>query len=183
MVFEIDGRTRWISSLGGPLILMDQSASANWGGDRKKDTSFSQVGLKTDYDRVCEVVDYVERIAVDGNQALVLGDLPSDTTWIRTNSKELVLVRWIWAEHEDHVLNTLTDFQDDQPWVDTGIVIFFASGELILFDSVYAGNEMTDFLKIRTESGNFRVSTLSYQPTEQLNLFMIRLKQLTGTQL
>ena len=173
-MLEIEGKLVWISTLGGPLILMQQDALNDWKGDlgykEPPDSEFI-----SDYDRACAVKEYVEILQVGDSVALVLGDLPSHTTYVQINPKIFLLIRWIGAENEDHVLGALRDFDLEQSWIDTGIVISFGSGDLILFDSVYAGNEMTEFLKIKTEPGDFRVSTLSYHPDETLDLFIIRL--------
>ncbi len=169
---KIHDNLKWISSLGGPLILMDQSTLANWYGDRAQEIWSSD--SISDYDRAGAVEDYVETLTVrEGITALVLGDLPSHTTHVPVDAETCLLVRWVWAENEEQVRTTLQKFNIKLPWNDTGIKISFDSGSLVLFDSVYAGNEIVDSLNFNIEAGNYTVATYSHQPIDQVNLFLI----------
>jgi hypothetical protein len=62
----------WVTSAGGPLILIPESACHLWGGAPR--TYPDEEG---DYGRACDVDGYVGLIDVGAAQALVLGDMPA----------------------------------------------------------------------------------------------------------
>lgn len=69
--------TVWITSTGGPLILIPESACDQWGG--ALDDYSDRTGA---YGRACAVNDCVGLIDVGPAKALVLGDHPADTTFV-----------------------------------------------------------------------------------------------------
>lgn len=67
----------WVTSAGGPLILIPESACHHWGGAPR-----TYPDDEGDYGRACEVDGYVGLIDVGAAQALVLGDMPARTTFL-----------------------------------------------------------------------------------------------------
>ena len=175
-MLSIANQIKWISSSGGPLILMDRSLSSNWLGDSAHD-SHPYLDLVSDYDRACQVEDYLALIDVDKSKALVFGDLPSQTTKVSADSDLILLARWIWGENEDDIKHALQEFNVSQSWSDTGLSIQLKTHELIVFDSVFPGNEVENSIDIKTEPGTFNVYYVSYEPNEKTNLFMIKLER------
>lgn len=167
-------KPRWISSLGGPFILMDRLTVHVWKGDSNHSNAANS-GFVSDYERACQIQDFIGTLFVGADQALILGDLPSNTTHVPIDSLSFLLIRWIWADSEDQITNALREFKVEQSWRDTGIHVLFRSGQLVLFDSVYGGNEMKDYLNIEVDAGNYHVSTLSYQPNDLINLFIVKI--------
>jgi hypothetical protein len=82
---------KWIESTGGPLLLLERALLPYWHG------SFGNTTAATDYDRACEIADYVGAIEVGSGIGVVLGEEPFSTTWWRS-SEELrnsCIVRWV----------------------------------------------------------------------------------------
>jgi hypothetical protein len=149
---------------------MDCATVLDWhGADFDKDVS--------DYDRACAIDDYTGTIDVGRNKALVLGDMPSDTSVITPDPQTVLLIRWIWAENSDQVTDTINNFEiRGQEWTATGEEIEIKNSTLLLFDSSYRGTELEEKTEIPVDPGTFTISTLSYEPTPDLNLFLILLK-------
>jgi hypothetical protein len=174
----ISEKLKWITSMGGPLIFIERDAVGDWRGNDAPNNSMSKSSV-TDYERACAVDDYIDKIAVGNTEALVLGDLPASTCYTPINAQTFRLVRWISAESELDVIAGLLKVSGESPWVDSGLVIRFQSHDLVLFDSVYPGEEITDSIDIQVEQGTYGISTLSFNPNEELNLFLIELKLLS----
>ena len=163
----------WIGTLGGPLILMEREALMHWKGDvavGKESDRFEQ----SDYERACEVSDWLGSIEVGDRMALVLA-MPNETAIFKIDSKSALIVRWIWGESDEQVQGILRDFDFNQSWIDAEANIQCESGELILFDSVIDGRAISDFLIIDVEPGLYTATTLSYQHNKETNLFLIKL--------
>ena len=87
---------RWVTSLGGPLILIPQSACHLWNGAPP-----DYPDEEGDYGRACAVDDYIGLIDVGHTQALVLGDYPARTTFLPDHG---ILLRKIAGNDDDEVL-------------------------------------------------------------------------------
>lgn len=170
-------KLKWISSLGGPLILMERNALSDWHGS-EDERDYAKNNHLTDYDRAGEISDYLGVIEVSDSKALVL-PMPNETTSVPIDPEHVLIARWIWAESEGDVRETLQKLELEQPWVDSGVMLNFDSGDLILFDSVYSGRDVFDSINISVKPGTYSVSTLSYQPNNATNLFMIELQRTT----
>lgn len=151
--------------------MMEQVVLHSWSGDLASN-SHPWMNMMSDYERAGEIEDYVGILNVGEQRSLVLS-MPDQTSYILLNPREFLLVRWIGADSEEEVLNTLKEFDLKQSWIDTNLQIHFESGELVLFDSVYAGSEVTDSLNINTDPGDYSISVLSYRPTDQIDLLLI----------
>jgi Immunity protein 21 len=166
---------QWVSSLGGPLILMEECLLPFWLGD---DSSKKFMNLPSDYERACEVIDYLQIISIGDKSGLILGDLPSDTSYFPSDSKnEFLLVRWIGADSGEQIENVLNAFSVEQEWEDSGVTISFESRNLVLFDSVFSGQNLFDSLVIEIEVGAYNISTLSYKPNDSIEIFLIFFKK------
>jgi hypothetical protein len=124
--------TVWVESMGGPLVVVPESAVANWGGGTSAGT------IDDDYDRACAVNASAAVIPMRGAQALVLGDEPA-TTCFRPDHR--AFVRWLAADSEDDVLAAATHALNDPatPWEDVGT--WTCDGPAVLMDSAIAGLE------------------------------------------
>ena len=84
------GRFAWLTSDGGPLLLLARAYLRYWGGidpptgGRTIEARFRWSGTAatpaTDYDRACDVDDELGLLAVGPGHALVLGDEPLATS-------------------------------------------------------------------------------------------------------
>jgi hypothetical protein len=89
---------KWVSSLGGPLLVAPQSALSLWSGADSTDGPVEDWG---DYGRACAIGGYIGAVAIGEQQALVLGDEPAMTTYLPS---EQLFLRWAAAYEEDDLV-------------------------------------------------------------------------------
>ena len=160
---------KWIESAGGPLLLLERALLPYWQG------SFGDGASTTDYDRACQVADYVGEIEVASGSGVVLGEEPFSTTWWQSErSLNGCLVRWGFAENEMKVREVLSSLLVAQHWRATDIKLEILNGELILFDSACSGTAVDDSLTITIPPGAYTVETLHYNPNDELSLILHR---------
>ncbi len=152
---------RWISSEGGPLILIGKNSLLNWKG--------AEGG---DYERACSVDDYAGIITVAGSHALILGDEPCQTAVYEAESLGLLIVRWQWAESEASVQSvverlSIEDFKDPEEEIDYKV----DDNSLLLFDSVLSGKD-AEGLSVTLAGSNYLVSTICYTPNDETSLIL-----------
>lgn len=130
----------WVWTDGAPLILLQDDLLAEWHGNDPNPSSNDRTAA-TDYDRACEVQDYVGVIPVGRGTALVLGDEPMDATWWPSRDlAEGLIVRVSYSAGDEAVTRIIESLRLES-LVDTGVRMIVTSSRLRLFDSVYAGTE------------------------------------------
>lgn len=161
---------KWLESAGGPLLLLEEHLLAHWHGAFSKSTQIST----TDYDRACNIDDYIGIIEVGSGYGIVLGEEPFSTAWLQLpNPHNSFLVRWVFAENEAAVIDALSELQETK-WKKTGAKIQFSNGKLVLFDSACKGTNIDDNLQIEISKGQYEVETLNYEPNEQTSIILHR---------
>ena len=161
----------WITSAGGPLILLAERELENWGGvvDTIKDwpgrESYSPGGQPTDYDRAGAVHDYLGRIPVGPTLALVIADEPLPTAWVPAAGGGTI-VGLYYSESDDPPLQWLDTIPEELFREDGTFNV--EEGRLFLFDSALAGrnvkNMSEDFLVIELKPGVYQIATALYKP-------------------
>jgi immunity protein 21 of polymorphic toxin system len=165
----------WVSSAGGPLILLPESLLPHWSGSFRASEEGSQ--SQTDYDRACKVQGYLGVINVNAGQGLVLGDEPMQTSWLPL-SEQLggILIRWQWAPDEKHVNEAMTDLSRiarQPPSLTFGV----SDKVLLLFDAACSGNDPGDALRIDLLPGQYSIESTHYEPDEETSLILHRLSR------
>jgi hypothetical protein len=165
-----DHRYRWVWSEGGPLIVVPESALDAWGG--APPTFPAEPG---DYGRACAVDDEVGVIPVGDPavQALVLGEDPSNTTYL---PERRVFLRWYAADSERAILAGLdaalaaADWEDGPAWV--------VAGPAVLFDSAYAGPriDQRNRLRIDLEPGRYHTGFAYVEVDDTTQVVAVRLE-------
>ncbi|MFD3658245.1 Imm21 family immunity protein [Streptomyces sp. NPDC058620] len=143
----------WMETEGGPFIVVPRTALPRWSG------------TEGDYDRACEVMDFVGVLALpDEAEALVLGDEPLSTAYL---PECRVLVRWCYAESEDGVSDIIRAGIPTAEWEEGPVLS--TTGELVLFDAAYFGTEvgtLTDGTALELGAGRYRVDSASVEPND-----------------
>lgn len=121
---------KWISSEGGPLILLERNIASYWKGH---DGSGTGERLSTDYERACEIEDYLGFLPVGPGEALVLNDEPMQTAWMRLGDTLGIVIRWEWAEDEETLVSAVQTIPEDL-WEESGLSLNVRDGRLLLFD-------------------------------------------------
>jgi len=166
--------SKWIESDGGPLILMEKSLSNLWGGH----SLTGRVLRITDYDRACQIEDYLGLLDVGDSKALVLNDEPLSTAYWKINSENVIFVRWVYAKEESDISDFLTQAPPIDSWIDTGIKIVFSTEDLVLFDSAYRTNEVEDVLFFQLSKGEYTAKNLLFKPNNEVSLILHSLSAL-----
>ncbi|MET8326547.1 Imm21 family immunity protein [Streptomyces sp. NPDC005181] len=161
----------WVTSAGGPLILIPESVCHHWGGAPR-----TYPDDEGDYGRACAVDGYVGLIDVGAAQALVLGDMPARTTFLPQYD---VLVREVAGDEDDAELPALV--ADLLPRVEWEAGPTWTIKEpVVLFDSVYESTEIAteEHLRIDLPAGNYLVDAGYIEvPSEYLIIVRLRLQQ------
>ncbi len=157
----------WLSSSGGPLIVMDESRAKLWTGVD---------GQPSDYDLACQVNDYAEKLTVHDSQVMVLGDEPLQTAIATADGLQLI-VRWRWAESE-------TDVEAEVEKIDFGSILYienlvveWADRKLVVFDAADTF-ESGACLTFQIQSPRSEVLTFIYDPTPDTSLLIHVIKPL-----
>jgi hypothetical protein len=161
--------TAWVTSLGGPLILVPESACHYWGGAPR-----GPLDGDGDYGRACAVDGYVGLIDVGPANALVLGDMPARTTFLPEHG---VLFREIAADDDLDPSATVARFLPKIEW--EPVLSWNVAEPAILFDSAYdyphliaAGEER---LRINLAPGRYEVQAAYVEIPEEACLILVRL--------
>ena len=159
----------WVESTGGPLILLEEDLVPHWRGY----LSLSDSSL-TDYERACEVSDYLGTIGVGSGSGLVLGEQPYSTTWLPASELDYgIIVRWVCAENEAAVIQALNELSN-RNWQRTDVVVEVTTGKLILFDSASPGYDIKTFIAVQIPKGSYVAETLHYDAHKDTSLTLHR---------
>jgi hypothetical protein len=155
----------WVTSMGGPLLVVPVSALASWGGCSAAEEIIGGTETPDDYDRACAVHDLAGVIAVGdhGAQALVLADEPATTCYLPQHPGFL---RRHAADSEAELTATAMRVLTDPAtvWQDHGT--WTTDGPAVLMDSANAGTDLgvgypgggrPDHAPVPLPAGNWRV--------------------------
>ena len=163
--------TVWVTSLGGPLILIPESACYHWGGAPEDYDYPDHTG---DYGRACAVNDYVGLIDVGPTKALVLGDHPADTTFVPEHG---ILLRVIASDPDLEPTPTVSALLPDVEW-EPGLS-WEVEEPVILFDSAYDYPHVIDAneerLRVNLAPARYDVQTAYVEIPDEAFLILIRL--------
>ena len=156
-----------------PLLLVALDNLSAWEGidvpsnGRKIEASFrwNPGGPATDYDRACDISDYLGVIDVGNGKGIVLSDEPLMTTWIPSLDGGL-LVRWGFAESEKDVISAALNIPHDA-YEDSGFSLAVGNSSLVLFAACESGHDqLYPRIEFKIEPGNYRILTSKYESNE-----------------
>ena len=175
-------KLKWIASEGGPLLLVQRPFLSKWegcnppsGGRIVKATSqASGAAVATDYDRACDINDYLGILSVGEGIGVVLGDEPAQTAWLPKNDGcHAILVRWIYADDEDSLLSQMGNIPDSV-WGKPQIAVELSADPVMLFDAALSGADLDERLEVSLPPGQYRVDTACYEPLESISVVLHR---------
>lgn len=156
----------WVITTGGPPILLGRSVLKFWNG------------VGPDYERACEVTDYLGILRIGRAEGLVLGDESMQTTCWRTQRHGIVLIRCFCARDEASIVEWLPKLEDVSLGSGT-LVLDFGEKRLRLFDSSASGSDsgsdMCGHLDIEVETTRVAVSADCWQPDGETCLIVHKL--------
>jgi hypothetical protein len=166
---------QWIESNGGPLVVVDEEHLGQWLGTDGNSAGGSDG--ESDYDRACRVDDYVAVIPTGRTKALVLGDEPHRTTWVKRPNGGL-FVRWVYSDSEESIRRSLDAQPIDSALSDNGLTFHVGSQGARLFDSADPGTDIQgENILLHLEPGEYVVSTGVIDPTDDVRLIVHCLKR------
>ncbi|WP_255415209.1 Imm21 family immunity protein [Vitiosangium sp. GDMCC 1.1324] len=161
----------WLSSAGGPMVLVPQVLRSRWRGTR---------GVPTDYDVACGVEGYVGVIEKDGWQILVLDDEPLQTAVASLNGRPC-LVRWVFAPSPsaaEAALGTMEAARLRGPLESVDIRI--ASSPLVLMDAGASGEHPGETLELSLDPGLYRAHVYEFAPARDTKFLVHVFEWRTG---
>jgi hypothetical protein len=174
----------WLPNDAGPLLLLPQDLLSDWSGIdvpeyRPVRATFrwnSQESRACDYDRACDVTDYVAAITVGHGEGLVLNDAPCQTAWLPRTWGGL-LARWEYAENQRAMERALARIPSDLTWVSKGSVRLVGSPQE-LFNSAEPGMEpVLPRLKLEMPVGNYGVRWASYRRDAKTAVGLVEIRR------
>jgi len=163
---------KWISSAGGPLILLPSSVRNKWRGiTRATSTDVS------DYEAACAVRGYVGVIARHDCAILVLNDEPMDTAVVKTKSDRILLVRWMYAPSSDAVEDELQRLSLNAARQVESAHIELSNRTYYLMDAAEAGRQPAQFERVTIEPGDYQVRVVEHAPHEKMMLIIHELSK------
>jgi hypothetical protein len=162
---------QWISSAGGPLILLPKALQQQWQGT---------YGVPSDYEVACGVEGYAGVIEKVGCQILVLGDEPLETTASRLNGRPC-LVRWVYAPSPGVAESSITAMG---PLHLRGplesVAIDIDGSPLVLMDAGAPGRHPGDTLELELEPGAYHVHVYEFAPARDMKFLVHAFEPHTG---
>ncbi|MBI4854578.1 MAG: hypothetical protein HY819_22495 [Acidobacteria bacterium] len=176
---------KWINSSGGPLVLIPKHLSYFWMGyyfnlndslvspfeiTSEELTNLHLATSKTDYDRACEIEEYLAPIRVDSGIGLVITGEICPTSWWQEEFGGM-LVRINYASDANKMPNYLTNLPDSI-WEKENFCFDLQDDHLLLFDSVEYGKDISDLLEITLQPSNYQIFTANYSPNSETALII-----------
>jgi hypothetical protein len=164
----------WIKSSGGPLICLDEEWEVCWRGAAGSSAPVPNNigGMHTDYERACTARDYVNKLKLNGGSALILGDMPLETSVL--SQRRTTIIRLFYADAAtdfDQLLVTLGDQVFQNPIESTSYKVI--SGRMVIFDSAADGCDRNrTVLPFDIEAGEYRVLTATAEPNDRTSLLL-----------
>ena len=132
---------KWISSNGGPLILLPTSRAGKWGGASPERVSVGPP-RSTDYQRACETDQYLGIITIGDLEVLVFGNEPMQTAWIPSGQAHGgMFIRWEHAENESSIIDCASRVIDSE-FHSNGLVFEATEESFYLIDAAIPGSDL-----------------------------------------
>jgi Immunity protein 21 len=149
----------WITSAGGPLVLVPETMVAGWYG-------VSNDG--SDYKASCSIDDYAGVIQWKGVDVLILNDEPLATTCLTDGLT--VFLRWMYSPNEDAIKNVIQDMSPLFTNRKQGVAFGCQADRYVLFDAGAPGPNIIETIEVNIAPGAYVVETHIWRPNEDVGL-------------
>lgn len=164
-------RIEWLDSGGGPFVIIPTGSLPKWGGLRA-------AGAPNDFDRACDIPDYLGTIPFDAAHALVLGDDPFPTTFVGAPAfGGGYVIRMLWGDDLDEASRAVHKI-GSSAWTTESVVFDAGAGTLVLFDAAHAGTEAPQHVHVALGPGRYSVASADWE-SEEMCLLVHRLVPLS----
>jgi hypothetical protein len=167
---------KWIKSAGGPLICLERELVRDWHGVLAGPglTADHSVAYLSDYGRACQVQSYLRPINVGRGSALILGDMPLETSVWNDDFANATIVRLFCCDPRTNIPELLAGIGNacfDDPVELTNFEV--VAGNMIIFDSALSGSdEKKKTIAFRTPPGNYRILTSIVNPNTRTSFLL-----------
>ncbi|MGQ2995515.1 Imm21 family immunity protein [Variovorax sp.] len=164
-----------ISSGGGPLVCIELDAVDRWHGVAGSE-DFLKGGLEraNDYQRACSIRDYLGQVSLGDRTALVLGDMPLETSiWQRSGDlPRIVRVYYGDSGADIHaLLEAGGELNFDDPV--EAMPVEFSASPVVVFDSACSGaDEAIDRISFEIPKGKYIALTKKFEPDERTSVLV-----------
>jgi hypothetical protein len=166
---------KWIKSGGGPLICVESKLASAWFGVLPaNDPAASHSSGATDYDRACSVRSYLGTVELPGGSALILGDMPLETSTYRAASGSVLIARLFYIEPDADIPPMLEDVDRSSFADPEETLIFHVDSEpMAIFDSAFSGSDkMKKTLDLFISPGVYRILTKIFNPDDRTSILV-----------
>lgn len=181
---EKSGELTWLGTDAGHLILMPAAVRAHWSGiELPRDGRDIAARFRwnasdapaTDYDRACDIDDYVAILDVASSWGIVLGQEPLPATWQSMRDGSVLIARLYTSE-----IGTPSELPDtgNLEWTTVGFIDSDGS-PAVLFDSTEVGWEepVLPSLDVGLPAGRYAVEHATFA-INAMELWLVRLRRL-----
>jgi hypothetical protein len=161
---------RWISSAGGPLVMLPGSYLKQWQGVQNKSSGVS------DYELACKAASFADNIQWRGIELLVFGDEPM-ATCVVDHDKMPLIARWRHAPDDVSAVRALTSAQVGNMVPIEHVRLRVVEPEQVIFDSGTPGPRVKDRLELTLKSGLYVVRTFCYEPSREMAFILHTFEQ------
>jgi hypothetical protein len=165
----------WIKSGGGPLICVERELAHCWRGVIQTNAGTDAPARSlSDYDRACRIREYLGAIDLEKGRALVLGDMPLETSVWKDATDSLFIVRLFYIDPGTDVPKVLRGighllFVEPEESINFDI----ASGQMMIFDSAYSGRDQAKKdLFFECAPGKYRILTKVINPDSRTSMLL-----------
>jgi len=171
----MSNQQKWIKSRGGPLVCMDAVLAHHWLGVVGNSVAQGpESNCINDYERACSISDYLGKIVLNNRQALVLGDLPLETTVWQLPAQLPRIVRVYYADPGVDVIKMLECKQDldfSNPVESMGVDV--QSGSMTVFEAACAWKDIGDaHITFDLSPGSYLIVTKNFQPDDRTSVLV-----------
>jgi len=165
----------WIASDGGPLICLGHSTILSWKGvDGLSEHKYHKKGYRNDYERACDIKDYLGVIPILSSNGIVLGDMPLDTTVLTGKNGLPLIARAFYSEPLTDIASVLVGEMDPENTTEVeSVSISVDEKNWHIFDSAYPGYiGLKRCLSIALPAVELCVKTFEYKPDSRTFLLV-----------
>lgn len=155
----------WLQPIGEIFVIEDQKYLNKWLGT--EGSQFDEAD--SDYDKSCEITEYIDKISVNNRPILILGDEPMQMI-IKECENEHYLIRWSYASVdfyvEENIQNIALSNQLENQ-IQPSVEVLFQSNDIVVHNASITGSSDINTFKIKLNKPNVIVTTYKYEPDEE----------------
>jgi hypothetical protein len=140
----------------------------------------SSIGeTRSDYERACADVDYLNLEACGTGEVLVLGDEPLRSAFVRQQDGTVIVARWWACESSERAEHALMNIPSSLPELEDPKEASFDGDPLIMFDSALVAAHANKLARIEVDAGTYKLTSEKYESPHSFDFLIHRLIRLS----